>query len=512
MGLEDISKQVCRPEPYQAWMWTNIQKRQLNLTKWTILFVASCVILLVFPRTILGIILLFSSTFVILMAVMRLLAILITARDQRKRGQSPEGLQNDGLYNGDLLHSGDPFDNPVQWPRFTVLVPLYREAHMVTNLMKSLSKIDYPLTRLDIVLVTEADDLPTCLAVRRNLRAPFRLFEVPPSQPRTKPKALNAALAAIPESLNGDIITVYDAEDRPHPGQLKQAALALMADPRLAAVQAPLGYYNSRENLLTRLFDLEYAALFHVWNPALAKLGLPFTLGGTSNHIRANVLAAAGGWDASNVTEDADLSFRITAMHNANHPRRIGTITLPTAEEAVSSYTNWTAQRSRWLKGFMQTWRVHMRYYKTAPDGGHFHFASRIKNLFSLQITVGATLLAAYLHVPSLMVMTILYLASLTDAYTLQHPMIIMSVLLGGYAAAILTAMFGAHRAGKLHLIKFSLLMPFYWLLNFIPVLMASREILVAPDYWRKTAHKGEQTTPTPTGKPALDPANAPLI
>ncbi len=501
MGFKGISRPCYRLEPYQAWLWASTEKQGFVRVKWISAFVLFGYILMFFPRSLMAMVLLIASIFVILMAVLRIVAILITAREQNQDGmQCPKA----------------PIDTPENWPRFTVLVPLFREAHMVKTLMDNLAKIDYPEGRIDIVLVTEADDLPTCLSVRRNLRPPFRLFEVPPSQPRTKPKALNAALAAIPKNRRGDIITVYDAEDRPHSGQLKQAALALMSAPSLAAVQSPLGYYNDRENLLTSFFGLEYAALFHVWNPALAKLGLPFTLGGTSNHIRRSVLETAGGWDANNVTEDADLSFRITAMKHEGHRLKIGTISLSTAEEAVSSYTNWTAQRSRWLKGFMQTWRVHMRFYKTAPNGGHFHLASRIKNLFSLQITVGATLLAAYLHVPSLIVMTMLYIASLTDAYTLQNPMLILSVLLGGYGAAILSAMIGARRAGKLHLAKYAVLLPFYWLMNFIPVLMASREILVAPDYWRKTDHKGTQTPAKGidkgTKEQTLEPANAPLI
>jgi len=497
MGLRGVSAHSRGSEPFQAWMWTNAQKSRLGWLKWTFFIFVPCAIFLLSPKLALDIALLLSSIFVIFMASLRLISILITARDQ---SQTNLHVPNEPAI--------EPVANkPVAWPRFTVLVPLFREAHMVNRLMDNLSKIDYPADRIDIILVTEADDLPTCWAVRRNLRPPFSLFEVPPSQPRTKPKALNAALAAIPPERRGDIITVYDAEDRPHPGQLKQAALALMADPDLGAVQAPLGYYNDRDNFLTTFFGLEYAALFHVWNPALARLGLPFTLGGTSNHIRKTVLEAAGGWDACNVTEDADLSFRITAMNQKGHALRIGTISLPTEEEAVSSYKNWTAQRSRWLKGFIQTWRVHMRHYKTAPDGGHFYLASRMKNMFSLQITVGATLLSAYLHVPSLIIMTMLYIASLTGAYSPQHPLMILLILLGGYGAAILSAIIGARRAGKLHLVKFSVLMPLYWLMHFIPVLMASREILVAPDYWRKTTHKGTQTMPERTKEQALEPA-----
>jgi len=362
---------------------------------------------------------------------------------------------------------------------------------MVNELVRHLLQTNYPHDLLDIVLVVEQDDEPTRLAAKRNLPPSLRVFEVPPSEPRTKPKALNAAFEAIPNSQAGDIITVYDAEDRPHPDQLKRAALAFMADPKIAVVQAPLGYFNDRENVLTALFGLEYAALFHVWNPALARLGIPFTLGGTSNHIRRDILESCGGWDAHNVTEDADLSFRINALNRAGNRLKIGTIAPPTEEEAVCNLQDWTSQRSRWLKGFMQTWRVHMRFQKHGPDGRKFSLQARIINLFALHITVGATLVAAFLHLPSLIVMTILYMVEAHDGYPIDLPLIVIYTGIIGYGAAVLTGIIGARRAGKSHLVKYAILMPFYWLLYFWPALIATYEIIFAPAYWRKTIHIG---------------------
>ena len=455
------------------------------------------------------------SLFIAFMAVLRLLAVLITIK--RSDDYSPHTVTDAVI----PIHTGPSCG----WPHFTVLVPLYQEAHMVTNLMQNLSKIDYPANKIDIFIVTEADDLPTCRAVKHNLRhvsheLPFHIFEVPPSQPRTKPKALNATLASLPKHKRGDIITVYDAEDRPHPGQLKQAAQRFMAEPELAALQAPLGYYNDRDNLLTAQFGLEYAALFNVWNPALAKLGIPFTLGGTSNHIRRDILELCGGWDADNVTEDADLSFRIHALRNPERKLKIGTIDLPTAEEAVSTHKDWTAQRSRWLKGFMQTWRVHMRVHKFAPDGSHLSFMTRIKNLFALQITVGATLLAAYLHVPSLIIMGCIYIANSCGLISFTWPTSLLTIMITGYSAAILTGFIGAIRAKKPHLIIYAPLMPLYWLLYFRPALIAAYEIIAAPTHWRKTTHVGQitshvgtnETKPLPIDNPALERARDRLI
>lgn len=478
----------------RVWSWAGRTKNPYDYGVALSVTLIFCAVLVVYPKVFADILLYGFTAFIVLMAALRLLAALIT-------------IDNECVDIARATHSD------IIWPKFTILVPLYQEAHMVTGLMKHLSAIDYPKNRLDIVLITEKDDLPTCRAVLYQLRDPFRIFEVPPSAPRTKPKALNAAFASIPAAWRGDIITVYDAEDRPHPKQLKQAALKFTAEPDIAAVQAPLEYYNERENLLTALFSLEYAALFHVWNPALARLGLPFTLGGTSNHIRREVLERCGGWDAHNVTEDADLSFRISAMDRQHRKLKIGTITLPTQEEAVNNHKDWVAQRSRWIKGFLQTWRVHMRFQKSAPDGASLPLSTRMKNIFALQITVGATLLAAYLHVPSLIIMSAIYIADLCDVITLRWPAALLVIISTGYGAAILTAIIGTLRAGKPYLVKYAGLLPLYWLLYFLPALMAIYEIIVAPAHWRKTTHKGIPASRLSTNEePYLEPIKTPLI
>jgi cellulose synthase/poly-beta-1,6-N-acetylglucosamine synthase-like glycosyltransferase len=167
-------------------------------------------------------------------------------------------------------------------PIYTVLVPLFHEVQMVDQIMRGLDELRYPKDKLDIILITEAVDPLTTQAVAKAIRPPFRQIVVPKGTPQTKPRALNTAL----RTSQGQFVTIYDAEDRPHPDQLLAALAAFDARPDWAAVQAPLEYYNHDDNWLTRQFALEYAALFHVWVPFLAKLGLPFPLGGTSNHMR----------------------------------------------------------------------------------------------------------------------------------------------------------------------------------------------------------------------------------
>ena len=167
-------------------------------------------------------------------------------------------------------------------PIYTVLVPLFHEQQMVAQIMRGLDALRYPRDKLDIILITEEVDPLTSQTVARALRPPFRQIVVPKGTPQTKPRALNYAL----QSSMAAFVTIYDAEDRPHPDQLLAAIAAFQARPDWAAVQAPLEYFNHDDNWLTRQFSLEYAALFHVWVPFLARLGLPFPLGGTSNHMR----------------------------------------------------------------------------------------------------------------------------------------------------------------------------------------------------------------------------------
>ncbi|MEE9273141.1 MAG: glycosyltransferase family 2 protein [Robiginitomaculum sp.] len=386
---------------------------------------------------------------------------------------------------------GEKYHRPKIWPRYTILVPIYKEAHMVRALMAALDNFDYPKDRLDIIMITEADDMETIRNVRRYLHPPFRLFETAPSFPRTKPKALNKALVAVPPHLIGEIVTIYDAEDRPHPYQLKAAAIAFENDKHLAGVQAPLSFHNDDTNWLTHLFGLEYAALFEVWNPGLARIGLPFTLGGTSNHIRRDILDRAGGWDCYNVTEDADLSFKINALSINGKRAKIGTIGYGTQEEIVSTVKDWTAQRSRWLKGFIQTGAVHTRRHKTAPDKSVYTWKSRISCFLSLPITIGAPLVLSLLHVPSLIVHAVLILHNLrapTDSTFLLFFFIGL-----GYSSALLIGFVGAVKAGRKHLIKYVFLMPFYWFLFFPSVLIAWHEYITAPTKWRKTHHAGKE-------------------
>lgn len=231
-------------------------------------------------------------------------------------------------------------------PTYTVLVPLYREARVVPALLAHLASLDYPASKLEVLLLVEEDDHETLAAVQAaKPPAYFTLLTLPPGQPRTKPKALNVGLLFA----RGEFLVVYDAEDRPEPDQLKKAVVAFRkGSEHLTCVQAALNYYNREENSLTRLFAMEYAHWFDYLLPGLFQLGLPMPLGGTSNHFRTERLRQLGGWDPFNVTEDADLGLRM-----AGRGLTVAVLNSTTWEEAPHHLTAWIRQRSRWIKGYM---------------------------------------------------------------------------------------------------------------------------------------------------------------
>jgi cellulose synthase/poly-beta-1,6-N-acetylglucosamine synthase-like glycosyltransferase len=355
-------------------------------------------------------------------------------------------------------------------PPVTLLVALLREGEeVVRDLMKHLARLDYPADKLDLKLLIEADDDVTLDALETlNARGlAFEVIPVPPGEPRTKPKALNYGLA----SARGDIIAVFDAEDRPSPGQVREAVDAFRrGGPTLALVQAPLLIHNRDESWLAGQFDVEYAIHFKVWLPFLARIGTPFALGGTSNYFRKSTLVAAGGWDAWNVTEDADLGLRLARLGG-----KAEMITLPTYEEAPFRLKHWFDQRTRWMKGHVQTWLVLMRQpFTAAKEMGVLQFAA-------MQLTFGGALLASAMHAPLIAWLTV---GLFTPMANLEgwH-----AALFGlGYGSVVAAAI--ASRIARPTLATF-LLLPVYWLLHSLAMARALGELVDRPHYWAKTPH-----------------------
>mgnify|MGYP006280567473 CR=1 FL=1 len=243
---------------------------------------------------------------------------------------------------------------PLRLPVITVLVPLYREEAIARRLIARLERLRYPRELTDIVLLVEQGDATTAAALARTrLPRHVRSLVVPPGTVQTKPRALNYGLGFA----RGTIVGIWDAEDAPDPDQLHAvAAQFARSAPRVACLQGVLDFYNARTNWLSRAFTLEYATWFRAILPGLQALDLPIPLGGTTLFFRRAALEELGGWDAHNVTEDADLGIR---LYRAGY--RTEMVDTVTREEANCRIWPWIRQRSRWLKGYAATWAVHMR-------------------------------------------------------------------------------------------------------------------------------------------------------
>jgi hypothetical protein len=360
-------------------------------------------------------------------------------------------------------------------PMVTILVPLFREAQALPGLAAALDRLDYPSEKLDIKLLLEACDRTTIAEAQRlNQGGKYDIVIAPPSTPQTKPKALNYALP----TARGDLLVIYDAEDEPEPDQLRIAAETFAAAPDdLACVQAKLNFYNSGENWLTRLFTLEYCLWFDHFLPALDRIGAPVPLGGTSNIFRTDALIDAGGWDPHNVTEDADLGLRLF-----RRGWRTAIIESTTYEEANCALANWIRQRSRWMKGFMQTWLVHRR--RVTAAGGW-------KSVLTVDLFIGGTVTAA-LATPLLWIASIAERAAGAPApVLLSEPAVeIATTALAAGNIALITLAAMAPLSRRLpHLSPWALLIPVYWLLMAWAAILAVWQLATRPHYWEKTEH-----------------------
>ena len=365
--------------------------------------------------------------------------------------------------------------DPAKLPIYTILIPLYNEHKSLPHLTQNLRNLDYPKSKLDIKLIIEEDDKLTLQTAKDlNLECYFEIIKVPHSAPKTKPKACNYAL----KFARGKYVTIYDAEDNPDQLQLKKA-VAKFSKTDAVCLQARLNYYNAKHNLLTKLFSVEYSSWFEYMLQGLERLGFPIPLGGTSNHIRLDILREVGAWDPYNVTEDADLGIRLeqagytTAMLNSE-----------TQEEAPHTIWVWMKQRTRWIKGYMQTYLVHMRNpLKLLRNLG-------LRKFIGFQCFIGLPTLM-FLVTPFMLILSGFWFSSFLPIKVPSWVLYLcfINIIVGVGIHWIFGMIVYCANPPERKSISAVFVFPFYWLLHSLAAFRAVYQLITRPHYWDKTEH-----------------------
>ena len=368
-----------------------------------------------------------------------------------------------------------------QLPIYSILCPLYKEVHILPQFLAGIEKISWPKHKLDVILLLEEDDKESINAFEEmDLPSYIRAVIVPHSMPKTKPKACNYGLAFA----KGKYTVIFDAEDLPDPMQLKKAHLGFESSKRsVVCLQAKLSYYNVHQNLLTRFFTAEYSLWFGMTLGGLQSLNTTIPLGGTSNHFRTDDLKKLFAWDPFNVTEDADLGMRLFKL--GYQTAMLDSVTL---EEGNSNVKNWIRQRSRWIKGYMQTYLVHTRESVSFVRERGIH-------AILFQLIIGGKIAFIFIN-PILWTVTLSYFLM----YSIVGPTIdsfypqpvlyiaITSLIFGNYLYLFCHIM-GCIKNNQWGLIKYIYLIPIYWVLISVAGMMALWQLLFKPFYWEKTVH-----------------------
>lgn len=366
-----------------------------------------------------------------------------------------------------------------EWPVFSILIPMYREPETLKQMVAALDRMDYPADKKDVQFLLEEDDQLTLDAADAMTMPPgFRVTRIPESFPRTKPKACNIGLYLA----KGKYLVIYDAEDLPEPDQLKKAVMAFETSPeKVACVQSRLNYYNPKQNLLTRWFTAEYSAWFDLQLPGLAALGAVIPLGGTSNHFKTDILRDLMGWDAYNVTEDCDLGVR---LGRAGYATRM--LETTTWEEACSVFRFWIKQRTRWQKGYIQTWFVHMRNpFRLLWELGPVNF-------LHYQLLVGGVTFSALVN-PIFWIMALVWVFFQPTGMDALFPGAVFAAgafcLFIGNFVFIYIHLLGCCKRDRDGLMWASLLTPLYWMMMSYSGWRAFFQFFSAPFVWEKTQH-----------------------
>lgn len=365
-------------------------------------------------------------------------------------------------------------------PVYTVLVPAKYEARVAQQIVDSMAALDYPEDKIDMIVMVEEYDTNTIEAFEnaKNVPGYFRVEKVHYVEPQTKPKTMNMVF----DQIKGKYLVIYDAEIVPDADQMKKAYLAFKKHPEIACFQTRLEHYNTDQNILTRLFNMEFSFYYDYFLPGLQRLGFPIPLSGHSTHFKTEVLRDIGGWDSYNVAEDCDIGMRMF-----RYGFKTAVINSVSKEEAASSFWSWIQQRTRWMKGFIQTSIVHLRHpFRTKREMGGW------KNFLGFLFTVPGTVLVNFLNLASWIIF-LFWLSTRSDFIHSLYTQPILYISVASFVIGIFLFTYlnliGSFNRKKYHLIKYGLLTPVYWVMLAFATTRAVFQTFSNPFKWELTVH-----------------------
>lgn len=369
-------------------------------------------------------------------------------------------------------------------PKITILAPNHNEKEQtLRGLINCVSSLEWPQDKLEVILLIrqEADDMLSALD-RIGVPDNFRILKLGPHYPKNKASALNIGLAEV----TGRQVIIYDSESRPEPQQLKKMWLAYLYSPAdVVAISAIPVVSNPYASLVSGWFAAEYTSHYSDQAPGLARLGLPTPLSGHSVMLSTAVLRSIGGWDPFCVAEDCNLGIMLSRAG-----RRVRYVNSETKEEAPTNPIKWIRQRARWIKGFIQTYMVHMR----SP-------MELIKNIgitrfLAFQATIGMVPLTNVVN-PIFWTTTTAYILTRSEfIQSLYSPIIVligMLTMLAGTMMLLVSLQNASAKRGEYKNIKWMFLVPIYWTMMVIACFVGVYDLLKNPHSWGAVTEKSSE-------------------
>jgi cellulose synthase/poly-beta-1,6-N-acetylglucosamine synthase-like glycosyltransferase len=228
-------------------------------------------------------------------------------------------------------------------PTVSILVPVKNEEKVVGRLLRALLNLDYPSHKVEIILIDDGSTDKTieiCKEYAVGHHDRIRLLHRLTSD--GKPSALNYGL----KHAHGEIVATFDADNVPEPDTLLKA-VEFFADPSVDAVQGTICSINADENMLTKFLSYEAAVRFRAYMQGKDVLRLFVHLAGTCQFIRRDVLTKIGGWSKESLSEDMEISARLTKN---NYTIKYAP-DIRSWEENPSTLSQLLNQRLRWYRG-----------------------------------------------------------------------------------------------------------------------------------------------------------------